>query len=56
MSAMQRLYQLRRQTAAMLDVTGKAGVHLSDSLTKEDGPGAYRGVSRMNCERGNYRG
>jgi len=33
------------QTASMLDVTGKDSVHLSDSVLKEDGPGAYRGVS-----------
>lgn len=35
------------QTASMLDVTGKDSVHLSDSLLKEDGPGAYRGVSLL---------
>lgn len=34
------------QTASMLNVTGKNSVHLSDSVLKEDGPGAYRGVSR----------
>lgn len=37
---------LCRQTASMLNVTGKNSVHLSDSVLKEDGPGAYRGVSR----------
>jgi hypothetical protein len=35
------------QTASMLDLTGKDWVHLSDSLLKEDGPGAYRGVSLL---------
>jgi hypothetical protein len=37
------------QTASMLDVTGKNSVHLSDSILKEDGPGAYRGVSPHKC-------
>jgi hypothetical protein len=35
------------QTASMLNVTGKNSVRLSDSVLKEDGPGAYRGVSRF---------
>lgn len=30
----------------MLDVTGKQGVNVTESVTREDGPQAYRGVSQ----------